>query len=120
MHTNSGQRLHLNPFILIYTPIQAYAFSEAAELQGRGPASQNRQENANLGDAYSLLLMLMKMKRIDTLLKFLRTCPHDADCTDVLCRFYSLFNHPLIQKANQFASVRIDWLILLYLENYPN
>lgn len=75
MHTNSGQRLYLNPFILIYTPIQVYAFSEAAELQGRGPASQNRQENANLGDAYSPLLMLMKMKmkRIDTLLKFLRT-----------------------------------------------
>lgn len=48
MHTNSGQRLYLNPFILIYTPIQEYAFSEAAELQGRGPASQNRQENANL------------------------------------------------------------------------
>lgn len=120
MHTNSGQRLYFNPFILIYTPIQAYAFSEAAELQGPGQASQNRQENANFGDAYSPLLMLMKMKRIDTLLKFLRTCPHDADCTDVLCRFYSLFNHPLIQKANQFASVRIDWLILLYVENYPN
>ena len=97
MHTNSGQRLYLNPFILIYTPIQAYAISEAAELQGRGPTSQNRQENANLGDTYSLLLMLMK--RIDTLLKFLRTCPNDADCTDVLCRFYSLFNHPLIQKS---------------------
>lgn len=63
------------------------------------PKPTRRQENANLGDAYSLLLMLMKMKRMDTLLKFLRTCPHDADCTDVLCRFYSLFNHPLIQKS---------------------